>query len=216
MRLDMKASPVEPSTSGTGVQHCNGRALNYFGRHEQIAFRPVGPKPRRKPRRRPAPIQVISPARTHRCGARRAGSANCTMTRSPPAGSPLPRDFCWRRSTRSAASSARTVRRCRSWRRGLAISISAVTHAMRPLVRDGLVRLQPDARDRRTKHAGLTPARARALPDDARPVGRGQPPGRDGARASRRRNPPAPRRRGCVRRISGGLRFRGQTRNPTA
>ena len=39
----------------------------------------------------------------------------------------------------------------------LAIGISAVTHALRPLVRDGLVELRPDANDRRTKHVGLTP-----------------------------------------------------------
>lgn len=39
----------------------------------------------------------------------------------------------------------------------LAISISALTHALRPLVRDGLVELQPDARDGRTKRAALTP-----------------------------------------------------------
>ncbi len=39
----------------------------------------------------------------------------------------------------------------------LAVSISAVTHALRPLLRDGLVQLRPDVRDRRTKHAGLTP-----------------------------------------------------------
>ena len=40
----------------------------------------------------------------------------------------------------------------------LAIQISALTHAMRPLVRDGLVVLQPDATDGRTKRAALTDA----------------------------------------------------------
>lgn len=39
---------------------------------------------------------------------------------------------------------------------GLAIQISALTHALRPLVRDGLVALQPDAQDKRTKRATLT------------------------------------------------------------
>ncbi len=39
----------------------------------------------------------------------------------------------------------------------LAIRISALTHALRPLVRDGLVELRQDARDRRTKHGILTP-----------------------------------------------------------
>lgn len=39
----------------------------------------------------------------------------------------------------------------------LAVSISALTHALRPLVRDGLVELRPDAHDRRTKRAALTP-----------------------------------------------------------
>jgi DNA-binding MarR family transcriptional regulator len=38
----------------------------------------------------------------------------------------------------------------------LAIRISALTHALRPLVRDSLVELRPDAHDKRTKHAGLT------------------------------------------------------------
>jgi DNA-binding MarR family transcriptional regulator len=38
----------------------------------------------------------------------------------------------------------------------LAVSISALTHALRPLVRDGFVELQPDAHDGRTKHAALT------------------------------------------------------------
>jgi len=39
----------------------------------------------------------------------------------------------------------------------LAIQLSALTHALRPLVRDGLVELRPDAEDRRTKHGVLTP-----------------------------------------------------------
>jgi DNA-binding MarR family transcriptional regulator len=40
----------------------------------------------------------------------------------------------------------------------LSIQISAVTHALRPLVRDGLVELQPDKEDRRAKRGVLTPA----------------------------------------------------------
>ena len=40
----------------------------------------------------------------------------------------------------------------------LAIQISALTHALRPLVRDGLVVLQPDPTDGRTKRAALTDA----------------------------------------------------------
>lgn len=39
----------------------------------------------------------------------------------------------------------------------LAIQISALTHALRPLLRDGLVELQPDPDDRRVKRARLTP-----------------------------------------------------------
>jgi DNA-binding MarR family transcriptional regulator len=39
----------------------------------------------------------------------------------------------------------------------LAIQLSALTHALRPLVRDGLVKLHQDAQDRRTKHGVLTP-----------------------------------------------------------
>lgn len=38
----------------------------------------------------------------------------------------------------------------------LAIQISAVTHAIKPLVRDGLVQLRQDVNDRRTKHGVLT------------------------------------------------------------
>lgn len=39
----------------------------------------------------------------------------------------------------------------------LAIQLSALTHALRPLVRDDIVELLPDAKDRRTKHGVLTP-----------------------------------------------------------
>jgi len=45
----------------------------------------------------------------------------------------------------------------------LAVSISALTHALRPLVRDGLVELQPDAHDGRTKRAALTSLGERRL-----------------------------------------------------
>ncbi|HEY4078250.1 MAG TPA: MarR family winged helix-turn-helix transcriptional regulator [Rhizomicrobium sp.] len=38
----------------------------------------------------------------------------------------------------------------------LAIQISAVTHALKPLVRDGLVEVRQDALDRRTKRSVLT------------------------------------------------------------
>ncbi|KQW61782.1 MarR family winged helix-turn-helix transcriptional regulator [Variovorax sp. Root411] len=38
----------------------------------------------------------------------------------------------------------------------LAIQLSALTHALRPLVRDGFVELHADAKDRRTKHGVLT------------------------------------------------------------
>lgn len=39
----------------------------------------------------------------------------------------------------------------------LAIQLSALTHALRPLVRDGIVELCQDTQDRRTKHGVLTP-----------------------------------------------------------
>jgi len=39
----------------------------------------------------------------------------------------------------------------------LAIQISAVTHALRPLVREGIVEVRPDTQDRRTKRAVLSP-----------------------------------------------------------
>jgi DNA-binding MarR family transcriptional regulator len=38
----------------------------------------------------------------------------------------------------------------------LAIGISSLTYALRPLVRDGLIELRQDAHDKRTKHAWLT------------------------------------------------------------
>ncbi|GKT25196.1 MarR family transcriptional regulator [Acidovorax sp. SUPP3334] len=51
----------------------------------------------------------------------------------------------------------------------LAIQLSALTHALRPLVRDGIVELRQDAQDRRTKHGVLT-ARGKQLLAEA--VGR--------------------------------------------
>lgn len=39
----------------------------------------------------------------------------------------------------------------------LGLQISAVTHALRPLVRDGFIALLPDKDDRRAKRAALTP-----------------------------------------------------------
>ena len=38
----------------------------------------------------------------------------------------------------------------------LAIGVSALTHALRPLVREGLVEVRSDTRDRRTKHGTMT------------------------------------------------------------
>jgi DNA-binding MarR family transcriptional regulator len=38
----------------------------------------------------------------------------------------------------------------------LALQISAVTHALRPLIRDGLIELMPDETDKRAKRAALT------------------------------------------------------------
>ena len=49
----------------------------------------------------------------------------------------------------------------------LAIQISALTHALRPLVRDGLVVLQPDAQDGRAKRAALTDAGMQRLQSGA-------------------------------------------------
>lgn len=45
----------------------------------------------------------------------------------------------------------------------LAIQISALTHALRPLMRDGLVELRTDEHDRRSKRADLTPAGSERL-----------------------------------------------------
>lgn len=47
----------------------------------------------------------------------------------------------------------------------LAIQLSALTHALRPLVRDGIVELRQDAQDRRTKHGVLTPLGKTRLSD---------------------------------------------------
>lgn len=45
----------------------------------------------------------------------------------------------------------------------LAIGISSLTYALRPLVRDGLVELHQDPHDKRTKHASLTALGAKRL-----------------------------------------------------
>lgn len=50
----------------------------------------------------------------------------------------------------------------------LAIGLSALTHALRPLVRDGLIELRPDARDKRSKHAVLTALGRARLGEGAR------------------------------------------------
>jgi DNA-binding MarR family transcriptional regulator len=47
----------------------------------------------------------------------------------------------------------------------LAIQMSAVTHALRPLIRDGLVELRPDETDRRAKRVALTRAGTARLHD---------------------------------------------------
>lgn len=39
---------------------------------------------------------------------------------------------------------------------GVGVGVSALTYALRPLVRDGLVDLVPDLKDKRSKHAALT------------------------------------------------------------
>ncbi len=49
----------------------------------------------------------------------------------------------------------------------LAIQISALTHALRPLVRDGLVALKPDDEDGRTKRGALTSAGMKRLNEAA-------------------------------------------------
>ena len=45
----------------------------------------------------------------------------------------------------------------------LAIGISSLTYALRPLVRDGLIDLRQDAHDKRAKHASLTALGAKRL-----------------------------------------------------
>ncbi|EJN17733.1 transcriptional regulator [Pseudomonas sp. GM78] len=47
----------------------------------------------------------------------------------------------------------------------LAIQMSAISHAMKPLVRDSIVELQQDALDKRTKHCVLTPKGEQLLAD---------------------------------------------------
>lgn len=41
---------------------------------------------------------------------------------------------------------------------GLVMDLSALGHTLKPLIRDGLVKLEPDAKDKRVKRAMLTPA----------------------------------------------------------
>ena len=41
---------------------------------------------------------------------------------------------------------------------GLVMDLSALGHTLKPLIRDGLVTLEPDAKDKRVKRAVLTPA----------------------------------------------------------
>ncbi|WP_149540032.1 MarR family winged helix-turn-helix transcriptional regulator [Siccirubricoccus phaeus] len=50
----------------------------------------------------------------------------------------------------------------------LALHVSALTHALRPLLRDGLVALRPGAADRRVKQASLTAAGRRKLAEGLR------------------------------------------------
>ena len=40
---------------------------------------------------------------------------------------------------------------------GLVMDLSALGHTLKPLIRDGLVKLEPDAKDKRVKRAMLTP-----------------------------------------------------------
>lgn len=49
----------------------------------------------------------------------------------------------------------------------LVMDLSALGHTLKPLVRDGLVVLTPDSRDRRVKRAGLTPTGQARLRDAA-------------------------------------------------
>lgn len=49
----------------------------------------------------------------------------------------------------------------------LVMDLSALGHTLKPLVRDGLVILTPDSRDRRIKRASLTPAGLSRLRDAA-------------------------------------------------
>ena len=41
---------------------------------------------------------------------------------------------------------------------GLVMDLSALGHTLKPLIRDGLVTLEPDVKDKRVKRAALTPA----------------------------------------------------------
>jgi len=58
---------------------------------------------------------------------------------------------------RLTASNAGQAPSLQSLATKLSIQISAVTHALKPLIRDGLVELQPDKDDKRTKRGVLTP-----------------------------------------------------------
>jgi DNA-binding MarR family transcriptional regulator len=104
-----------------------------------------------------------SPARTRRCGARRAASVNDEAL--APTGlrgtqvSLLAQIDAMTLPTKRGDAPGPTLQELAS---RASLRVSGITHALAPLVRDGLVELMQDSLDARMKHALLT-SKGRAL-----------------------------------------------------
>ena len=135
--------------------HCNGRALNYLGGMRQ------------------SPSDASIPAETRVLDATHTGAAelacsNTSLRRAArrlgqlyddaiaPSGLTSPQALLLAQIDALGGEFGSDGPPLQVLATRLAVSISAVTHALRPLLRNGLVELRPDARDRRIKHAGLT------------------------------------------------------------
>lgn len=96
----------------------------------------------------------------------------------------------------------------------LAIQLSALTHALRPLVRDGFVELRADAKDRRTKHGVLHAAWQGQVVRSGVALGRGKRPRGGRAGPCLGGEPPGPGRSGVFRRVPGGIQVGGLIGRP--
>jgi DNA-binding MarR family transcriptional regulator len=95
------------------------------------------------------------PARTHHCAVRRVASANCDEALAP-IGLKATQAGLLAQIGGLTGSGGQEGPTLHDLAERLAIGNSALTHALRPLVRDGLVELRQDAHDRRTKRGILS------------------------------------------------------------